>query len=602
MALKKMTPDDWLKRIDHAILYKEQFGSCKRWADFRDYYRGIFAKFTPSALDKVLPYNITYMFARTIIPNVYFRNPYVMISPRPRWGVAGEAGTQVGMDRQIQAKVKEAVANWLVQELNLKATMKTAALDCYLVGRGIIKVGFDSEYGMLPGMEEMEADETTQTAGDVQLEYKVNVKPGMPWALRQDPDMILVPYGVRVQDECEWIDHIILRDLEAAKMDRKYDIESTMEGSHIDKVLQLSGKKKLVSELGEAKWLEIHEIRDAARKQVLAMVTSSRDEEGLSIEAKYIMKPGDDVLQIEGLPYVSFTFNEDPEYYWAASDAQMLEPQQLEINETAMQAMYHRRISILKGIYQQGAFDQAEIEKLRSEEVLPFVESKIAPEQAVKLLQPHIPPDLPMWIEGIRSSAREIMGIGRPQAGVSERSSRRTAREAMLVQQGHDVRMGEKRDAIADALALVVRKVMQIAVKFWTTSQVTQVVGYDGARYWVRYEPKELAAEVDVKVDVESMSPQTKASRRQDLVQIIQALSKHPTANIDYLMRMLLREFDWVDAMKVLPEAQETMGQPMGMQQFGQQQQELLANPAQLQKRAGANAQKLALGAGGGGG
>jgi hypothetical protein len=58
-------------------------------------------------------------------------------------------------------------------------------------------------------------------------------------------------------------------------------------------------------------------------------------------------------------------------------------------------------------------------------------------------------------------------------------------------------------------------------------------------------------------------------------------------------MQMLLREYEWVDAMRVLPQAQETMGQPMQQQQFVQQQQGLMNNPAELAKRASGNAEMV---------
>ena len=84
--------------------------------------------------------------------------------------------------------------------------------------------------------------------------------------------------------------------------------------------------------------------------------------------------------------------------------------------------------------------------------------------------------------------------------------------------------------------------------------------------------------------------------KKRELLELIQAVGKNPRANIDYLMRMLLREYEWVDAMQVFPEAQETMAQPMAQQQFMQQQQAMLQNPAQLKQRAGANMEALGRG------
>ncbi|KXH72803.1 MAG: hypothetical protein AM326_10985 [Candidatus Thorarchaeota archaeon SMTZ-45] len=153
--------------------------------------------------------------------------------------------------------------------------------------------------------------------------------------------------------------------------------------------------------------------------------------------------------------------------------------------------------------------------------------------------------------------------------------------------------MDERRDIVADALIKIVRKVNQIIFQKWDVSKVAQVVGYDGARYWVVYTAKENKAEYNIKVDVESMTPTTKAMKKQEIVQIIQALSKNPRANIDYLMRMLLREYEWMDALQILPEAQETMNRPMGQREFMQTQNRMLENPTMLQERAAKNAQMV---------
>ena len=159
-----------------------------------------------------------------------------------------------------------------------------------------------------------------------------------------------------------------------------------------------------------------------------------------------------------------------------------------------------------------------------------------------------------------------------------------------VVHGGREIRMDERRDIIADALTKIVRKILQIIFDRWDTEKVVQVVGVDGARYWVAYSAKENRAEYNIKVDVESMTPTTKAAKKGEIVQIIQALANNPRANIDYLMKMLLREFEWMDALQILPEAEETQQRPMGQREFMGQQQKMMQNPQQLKERAGKNA------------
>ena len=254
--------------------------------------------------------------------------------------------------------------------------------------------------------------------------------------------------------------------------------------------------------------------------------------------------------------------------------------------------MRHRRVAIVKFLVERSGMTPEEADKMISEEVGPVIFTEGKPADIVSLLQPHIPPDLLMWGNAIREDVREMVGFSRQNMGEAP-AGRRTATEMQQVQQAHDIRISEKQDAVADALQSVLRKVVQVVFKMWSVPSIVQTVGYDGAKYWVQLDDKKIVDEYDIKIDVESMTPTSKQSRRQDLMQIIQALGSNPRANIDYLMRLLLQEFEWIDAMKVLPEAPEMQDGPMSTKQFQQSQQQLLSNPAELQQRAGNTAEAV---------
>ncbi len=576
---KANTIEAWKNDIQSGLRYREKFGRSKRWSTYRDYGRGIFPGFTGSA-SGILPYNLTHEMKSILVPNVYFRNPYISISPRFKPNL------------HINAKIVEAIDNWLIQEMGVKEAIKTAIIDCFYTDRGIIKVGYDSFYNG-PASQSF-LDKVTSVLntdmgiwgkkGKERVEYDVNVKQGMPWVNRVMPDYIIVPYGSRRLDNMSWIDHVVLRPLEDVKNDKMYKNVSKLEGTHVEMMYQGKTNNEYLKELtSNNDYVEIHEIRDYKRGEIKAFIPGH---EG------WIRAPQKDEMQIEGLPYVDFTFNEDSEYYWGPSDAQLLEPQQLEINETKTQAMLHRRIALVKFIIEDKGMDDGEIDKMLSESVGPVVKVKGVPSQVVSLLQPHIPQDLNMWVEQIRSEVRSLLGSSRQHAGEAP-PGRRTKFEMQVVQGGREIRMDEKRDVIATALSKLVRKVNQIIFSRWDSEQVAQVVGYDGAKYWVAYTGKENRAEYNVKVDVESMTPMTKAGKKREIVEIIQMLGKNPRANIDYLMKMLLREYEWMDAMQILPDAQETQGGPMSQNAFTKQQNDLLQNPEALTQRASKNAQMV---------
>ena len=576
----------WQRWIEQGERYKEEYGDSDAWGRYRNYYRGIFPKMNMMGENKAnqtaLAYNVTFSMARTTVPKVYLRDPHINVTQRK--GFLGE-----NPGRDMQAKVVECVANWLVQEMGLKSQMRSAALDGFLCNRMFWKVGYDSQFGYQPttSVSEMMEEQTGQEDKQGrQIEHNVNVKPGMPWALRVDPDMMNVPFGVKTLAECNWIDHTILRPTEDVKRCTFYKGVSDLEGSHIDRLIHNSNKKALVDEIiKHTPMTELHEIRDVRHKMLRVLLTGQE-------EGRFIREV-DDPLQIDGPPFVSAFFNEDPDWFWGPPDARIMEPQQLEINETNTQTMYHRRIALTKFFYDLNKISPATVNKILSGHVGPGIGVDGDVERAFKEVRIHIPQDLQGWLLAQESAIRTLLGMGRAQSGQVE-GGRRTAEEARNVQMGFESRMDEKRDAMATALEEIMRKVMQIVFKFWKTPKVIQVVGFDGARYWVRYNNESIKGEYNFKVDAESLSPITKGQREKTLATLIQSLANNPKANIDYLITLLLREFSWLDAMKVLPEAPETAGgKPMDVNEFVGQQKRLAESPGELQGRAKQTANAL---------
>lgn len=560
--MARPTAEKWSEYIRSAKRYKEKFGRSDDWYCYKQYYRGDFTGFNEAAgesgrdIYSYLPSNETFGLVRSMIPQIYFRNPYIMVSPRQPQGTG----------REIFSKMVESMDNWLIQELDLKRTLKSAILDEFFTCRGIIKLGYDSEFGF--------SNKVPVGEVDVAGEYNTLVKTGMPFAIRVDPELWFVPYGSREGNNLEWCDHLIIKHFEDAKRSPLYNIPNDMKGTHVDKMMLSQSKQQVYDEYegeGKADWIGIHEIRDARRKEITALVMP---------DGKIIRQAEEDILQIEGLPFVDFTFNEDPDFYWGPSTARIIEPQQLEINETRTQAMIHRKLSMLKFVYDNTRFSKKELEKFLRDEAGICAGVKGPPGEVIKEILPGIPNDLTAWPEIIRGDMRAAVGQGRNQQGSPiKQGGRTTAREAQIVDQATSLRMNEKKDIMADVLQKVMRKVNQIVFTMWDQERVQEVVGFDGARYWVEYKPSAIKGEYDLKVDVESMTPTTKELRRKDLVQVIQALSKNPNANISYLMQMLAREFDWLDVKQLLPQAPEAKeGKPQTMNQFMGTQEKILTD------------------------
>jgi hypothetical protein len=546
----------WKKRLRAAQAYTIEYGNMDEWKLNKQYYRNKFSA--------EYPYNLIFSMARVIIPNTYFRNPHVNVTPtyKPQlyW----------------HAKLVENIDNYLMGRIGLKNTMKRCILDAYLCSTGWCKLGYDSQYGFVKEEVDEHLGDATLTQMDSKaerIEYNVNVSPGMPWAMRVSPECILVPFGTTSIEDCEWIAHVVIRSLDDVKRDPKYVHTKELEGTHIDLLKKTSHYDLYKSISNDRELIELIEIRDFKTREIKVLCMESD---------KWLREPEEDILQIQGLPFVTLAWNEDPDYIWGLPDATLIAPQQKEMNETRDLIRSHRRMCKMKALVDTGVLSEEEVQKMEEGDVGTFIRGHNVSPNTVIPFTSTIPGDLAAWLNIIREDVRELTGFSRVQMGEYEPTGRRTRGEALLVAQANTIRLDEKRDCIADFLVKILKKINQIIFSCWSGERVVRMVGQDGLVYWVQYTPSAIKGDYDLKVDVESMIPMTKALRKQEMFEVLQLVGKNPQVDIQYLIRLLAKEYDWLDIMQLFPQA----SQPMPLQQFIQQQQAL--SPTEIGRRRGA--------------
>ena len=578
--------EKWLTDIKLGVKYKEKTSGCKHWKTYKDYYRGNYED-DENPLHNMVVINRVFSYIKSAIPRVYFRSPAINITAR-RPEFSGHA------------RVVEALDNWLIPETGLKQTLKSAILDAFLCGIGIIKLGYDSEFGYNP---EQVVDKNSGTVTQVgtktadKVEYNTTIRPGMPWAARIKPEDFITPWGYDDPRDLPWCAQIVIRPLEDVKEDQKYDRAKTkdLKGGltlPYDKVKTHS----LWNHLAENNvYCLLYEITDYKRKR---RVVICEDQILMDIE---------DPLQIDGLPYEFIIFNEDPDNFWPISDVKMLEPQQLELNEIRSYAKKQRRFNLIKFLFQKGTITPEQLDNLLSDNIEDTgcgieIEGDSL-QSAVLPLQPHnLTMDLIREQQQTDSDMREVMGFSENQAGSYVPKTNSTATEAEIVQEASSIRSDERRDIVADTLTNIVRKFNQFIFTYWDTEQVVEVAGVAGAKYWVKYTGPELRAEYTMIVSPESGQPVTRAMKQQMAQQLFTNFGQDPFIDPILLRRQLLRQTDLIDPeyedmLRVPPEyammeAQKEMmlgmnqGQPITLAQLAQMptvNQQIAAMMAQQQ-------------------
>jgi len=481
---KRFNVKEWQERIRNGQRFQKKFGYADDWNHYKDYYRHKFAK-------GIIPVNIVYSILRSLIAQIYLKNPRVSITP-----------CKPGMEAELNARIVQHVDNWLIRELMVKPEMKKLIVDSFLCGIGTGFIGYDSLYGFDPNKQNQYTQYDKQGA---RLEYHSLIGPGRPWFLRARPEDTVFPWGCVNSYDAEWVALRVFRPLDDIKKDPKYPHTKDLTGEYVRRRTGPEGESPNELEnsgfesFGERQWVELWQIHDARTGEIMA-ISQFYD--------KFLRDPQPDELQIEGLPCETLIFNPDPDYIYGIPDARLIEPQQLELNDIRTQAMKHRRVDMVKGIMRKGAISKKEVQKLTDERVMAIVEAETdGPlSEAIISFTPSAGPilqDLVLSGETVRGDVREMVGFSRIAQGEYQGKTHISAAETKAVFSSLNIRLDERKDMIADLLERVVRKFNQLVFTYWDTERVSQVVGPDGAKWWLKYTGQQIRDEYDIKVTPE---------------------------------------------------------------------------------------------------
>lgn len=524
------TPQWWLNAIQKGEKARKKYGKEDRWEDLEDYYmHNGFEQDEPC-------FNLVYAQGRAMLPMLITRNPYIMVEPRRP-------------DFAPTASIFEGLDNWLVQEMEVKKTLKKMILNAFLTNVGIHQIGWDFGESQSKHIDFL-ADRARRT--------------NFPWSSVVHPSKIVFAPGTTEIRTCRWYAKMIIRPTRILSK----TFGDKVVGTHIPSDFKYSRTLAKIynADNMEEEYTVLWEVHEAEERTWFL----------LSTDGRFIFGPREDPLQVDGLPLDLIEFNENTRSIWGTPDAIYIEPIMHEGNDCRYQVMKQRRLASLKFLIDENLISESEIEKLFEEDIPVGIRVKNLGDKKVSdclaLVQPHIMAEIQTYEKDLLYDAQLLLGTGPNQFGTFA-PGRRTKYEAQIVESRNQVRVNERQEQIIDALSGIFRKVNQLIRKYWTKEIPIKVVGIDAALYWVNVNPSELKDEVDLNISAESMIPPSADKTKAEMMETLQLLSKVPNANIIPLVQQLLRRFPWADTSKYLPQAVQE--QAMTPEQFGNNQRRL---------------------------
>lgn len=570
----------WKERIRNGLRFQAKIGRAQEWARYKQYYRHEFASGT-------LPVNMMYSVLRSLTPQVVLRNPKITVTPR-----------KSGPQAELNARIVQKLDNWLLYELMSKRELKKIVADCFFSGTGTMFVGYDSYFGYESKLSDPTGSfsMTQFNAKGDRIETNQGVNPGMPWGLRSRPEDVVFPWGATDPESLEWVAMRVFRRVSDLKSDKKYSNTKDLTGSVTPTRTTVEGgiitdyKDSIqFSPDPEAQWVELWQVHDARSGQVMGVV----------MDHDKLLRKDDDEMQIEGLPSETVTFNPDPDYIYGIPDARIIEPQLLELLDIRTQAMRHRRIDILKALVKKGSISPENMKKLASCDIGAFVEleSDIGIRDAVVAMNPGVAgilQDLAMQGQQTQSDIREMTGFSRVLQGEYQGKTHVSAAETQAVFAAANIRMDERRDAMADLLTKIVRKWNQYIFTYWTADRVESIVGPDGAKWWLKFNGPQIKDEYDLMIEPEEGQGLDTRSKRQTLMEVAEIWAKLNAGAIAQgqtvppeIQRALFGQFDDIglDVDRLIAQT-SALGQQTQMQMMMQGMGASADNPIGVQQLA----------------
>ena len=511
--------ESWFEEIKSGLEYRRSYGLEDQWASLE-------SAFYEADSNKNKGPNLILSMGDTFMSSVSV--------PYPRINVRAERPEFIE-----GAKVVEYVDNFLVRKLKLTDVGETAALHAYLFGRGIVKLGYDSEFGYDPSLTlgEIGPDMTLS-----QFDKKGNriefggASPGMPWVKNCLPHDVIVPWGTQEIDDASSVIHRVVRLVDDVKKDRKYrntgDLKGVMSLESFVKSYQsvvkpyhggsFSGVAKASEK--EAKYVEIFEIHDRRTGNLIAIASGHKKK----------IRDVEDQMQIgSSLPFVGLAFIPRTRTFWTTPDAFYLKHAQAELLDISLQASKQRRVSLLKFLIEENAIDPAEAEKFLSSDVgaIGIIKAGFAAKDSIIPLNNVNNFSIYQDDEHIRRNAREIMGISRNQAGEFEKTGRRTATEASIVDRSSQMRSSRRFNAMRKFYTQIIEKLNQIVFTHWTSEHLAEIVGEDNAKKWISFTGPQIEGEYALEVVFSPEDVPGEGTEKREALEMYMLLSQNP--NVD---------------------------------------------------------------------
>jgi len=504
--------------------------------------------------------NLVFSHIKSQLPILYFQNPKWFVTPK---GKQKKAWIE-------NAELAQYYLNYYVQEnmrIPLKRQMRFAILDAFF-WFGVIKTGYVPQIEIIGNYKKanrtidgIEQQVYLNDANEV-VDPRENVVSEKFVSRRRSPaSMIFDMEAESCFEDGNYIIEEINVPLEIVKKDKKYSNTENLVASYMLK----AGKE---DKLSDRDYLE--GIQSDIERVILYEIYDIQNDELVTIAKGHEKALRKDNMPsgIDGHPYSFLVFNDIPDEIYPLSDIRVQKSPQECYNKATGMIFEHAGKGARKYAYTEGTFpSEDDLENAKSSEDLSFFKVRELPlEKVLAILPtPTNDPAVDKMAAMSLNNFREAGGSTEQDRGVVER--RKTAFEASKMTQANDVRKQDRKSQVEDWAADVGTKLLQSMQANLTIQDAIEISGKDNngkiVKEWKEITKESIKGQMNVGVEVGSMTPKLPEYEREDFFAFLQAMSMIPPEQMQIyfkfegLLKAVPRMFPAIEDLDLLNSDEE---------------------------------------------
>jgi len=422
--------------------------------------------------------------------------------------------------------------------LGVKETNQLVILDAFLLGMGVCKIGYATQFGMdIPDEEEQKKREKSKfdrimarlgLKKEAEEEKKQNVelderivaeRPYITWV--SPFDFLIDPRATSIYN-AQWVGQKITKPLDEVKRNKALKNTAGLKGTEPEKHIL---EKVPSTQLDRFKTIDLYEIHYKTNEGLYLLILAKDG------EWKYLYH-GKSVYEMDGFPFEILTFNKHGHALYPVSDVDIIKPLQMRLTETIDAILDQIDKFVPKIGVDETKLTEAGRVALRDGNVGSIVSFKGNPNEFIKEIDlTQLKADLNVFTEKLIDMIALETGLTRAQ--LTGLTTAETATEAQIGQAGANVRLSARAEEVADFSNRQARKLWQVIRQFVDLDDVELITGESSVdergipRFqWLEDRPDLTKAELRFIIEVGSAQKPDLAVIRKEWENFINIMAK----------------------------------------------------------------------------